>query len=324
MYIKGDQGGYCCPPNLSRHALMCNCGHWQSHYLSAHEIAHWMIKYVMYPMAQEGKLELPEFINNTDWSYTAPHDGPYPAGQNCTKKKENSEKYGKLHDFLWNSMRQDRIQNNTVMSCSNDHYFIYTGQDKYLSFGFGGAKPLEKSPILTRTNESRASMEQRNPNLLNLLDIIWPCNNIYIPDCEDSAYNFTKGLNQQLFIGRSNNASNPNTMTCTQEEPTNIDIQDLSPMPEEDNTEFATPKVEKWAKVKCWKIAKKGGWLGKGDKLGKLKIGEVAQNLVLGDESAWWLRKCCPISAKFFAKGEIFSLYVIQIARVVYDILLTR
>jgi hypothetical protein len=265
----------------------------------------------MFPIFEDGKSVVPEFINNTDWSYAAPHGGPYPAGENCPKAKPE----GKLKDFIWNAMRQDRIQNKTKWSCDNGHYFIYQGQNKYLSFGFGGAKPLD---------ESRTNM---NPNMLNIVDILWPCKNIYIPDCEDSAYNFTKGLNQQLKIGRSNDASNPNIMTCTQEEPTNIDLQDLSPLPEEDNTEAYSDKVKNWAQYKCSRMAKTGGWLKqKNDLKGleKLSIGEVAQNLELGDESAWWLRKCCSISAKFFVKGEIFSLYVIQIESVVCDILLTR
>jgi hypothetical protein len=50
-------------------------------------------------MAQEGKLVVPEFINNTDWSYTAPHDGPYPAGQNCTKKRKTVRSTGNCMIF---------------------------------------------------------------------------------------------------------------------------------------------------------------------------------------------------------------------------------
>merc|ERR1719186_2230721 len=304
MYIMGEKGGICCPANVGNSGLSCPCEKYPNPNnpektnqfpikqikTSAHEMAHWYIKRVLPLMQKAGKLKLPEFINSPEWSWTTPYDGPYEDDTTCKGVEKISKKEGPLHDYIWNSLQQDTLKETTKIDrCNNHHYFIYTGQDKFLGLASGG-EPKE---------DERKNGRENNANVHNLLEIIWPCNNKYISVCEDSAYGMTKGLTQKFLIGKSDPANpDPNHMICEDIDTSEIEeeeMNELSPLPT--NDVYDVDKA--WSLDKCLKVTKEGGFLTKKETFSDLISGVVATSLVDSNEYGWWLRKCCAKSAKF-------------------------
>merc|ERR1719239_1028127 len=152
-----------------------------------------------------------------------------------------------------------------------------------LGFGNGQAK-----------EESRTALREANPNLANLVAEIWPCNNYYVSVCEDAAHGFTKGLAQQLVIGKSSEVD-ITQMTCLpdMDTPELTDVAPLSPLPTED---VNLPSMEKVFLKKCQKTINRAFE----KKATDLETGEIAGYLGHSNEYAWWLRKCCAKTAKFF------------------------
>jgi len=292
MYIKGDRGGFCCMPNVGNAGQSCPCAAHKKPsfpikqiFTFAHEMAHWYIGRVLPKMHATGGLTLPEFINTTSWSWQQPYDCEDP-----TKKREINP----VGAFLWNSGMQDKVQGNTKTDpCKTHHYFIYTGQDKYLSLPCGGE--CKKA--------TRAMLKSKNPNLSNLLENLWPCDNDYVSVCEDSAYGMTKGLAQRLIIGKSDDPSDPSKMTCRDDDTAEIDTTEmnaLSPIPKED----VFKPTEKYNQDHCMSVINRGGWLTDAKKNYELPFGKVAESLHLSHERAWWLRKCCARTAKFVDEND--------------------
>jgi len=308
MYILGDRGGVCCPPNVGNSGLSCPCEKypwWKATeeenkektikfplrqiVTSAHEMAHFYVKYVLPPMQFAGKLDLPEFINSPEWSWTTPYDGPYEDGITCPGSEKSSASQGPVFDFLWNSLQQDHLKGTTnIDRCKNHHYFIYTGQDNFLGLPGGGKLKEDK----------RKNGRENNPNLFNLLEIIWPCNNKYVGVCEDSAYGMTKGLAQKFLIGKSDPA-NPSSMICGDIDSPEIGeegVYELSPLP---NNDVLDDQDAAYSLKKCLDVTKKGEFLSENETFSDLIAGVVANSLVDSNEYGWWLRKCCATSAKF-------------------------
>jgi len=297
MYIRGEVGGFCCPPNVGNPGLSCPCGKERNGpnkeknnvfpgpqiFTPAHEMAHWYILRVLPLMEKAGELQLPQFVNSTEWSWKKPDD------EICKGVEKRSNTYGLSYEYLWNALQQDYLKETTgIARCNVEHYFIYTGQDKFLGLSGGGEAK----------EQARNSQKETNPNLYNLLEIIWPCNNHYISVCEDSAHGMTKGLAQQLKIGRSISGQ-PSKMKCLSGVDTaEVDMTPVSDLPADDVV--YKEENEEWNKKKCLKKTIEGGWLGAEDTFEELETGEVAKSLGDSNEYAWWLRKCCAKSAKFF------------------------
>ena len=102
------------------------------------------------------------------------------------------------------------------------------------------------------------------------------------------------GLAQQLVIGKSSEAD-ITKMTCLPDvdTPELTDVAPLSPLPAED---VNLPGMEKVFLKKCQKTINKA--FEKKDT--GLETGEIAGYLGHSNEYAWWLRKCCAKTAKFF------------------------
>merc|ERR1719154_925096 len=312
LYIIGDKGGVGCNPNVGNSGLSCPCEkypYWKTTTkdskwkktdstikfpirqikTSAHEMAHYYIKYVLPLMYAAGKLELPKFINSPEWSWTTPYDGPYEDGTSCENIAQRRGEQGPVFDFLWNSLQQAHMKKTSnIDRCKNHHYFIYSGQDKFLGLESGG-KPKENL---------RKECQEKNENLFNLLEIIWPCNNQYIAVCEDSAYGMTKGLAQKLLIGKSDPA-NPSNMICEDIDISEIDVEDMDKLSSPPTSDVTEEDKKTWYRNKCRKVAKKAGFLAEDQRLSALDHGVVASSLDDSSEYGWWLRKCCAKSAKF-------------------------
>jgi len=303
MYIKGENGGFCCPPNVGNPGLSCPCGKESAGpnkeknnkfpgpqiFTPAHEMAHWYIKQVLPLMDKAGALQLPRFVNSTEWSWKKPHDEPFADGEICKGAEKRSNTLGLSYDYLWNALQQDHLKGTTkIPRCNTHHYFIYTGQDKFLGLSTGGGEAKE---------QARKKQKKTNPNLYNLLEIIWPCNNHYISVCEDSAHGMTKGLAQQLIIGKSM-PEQPSKMICLSGVDTaEVGMTPVSSLPADD---VYKEENKAWNQENCLKKTRKGGWLEAEDTFEELETGEVAKSLEDSNEYAWWLRKCCAKSAKFF------------------------
>jgi len=302
MYIVGDRGGFCCPPNVGNSGLSCPCEKYpwwkvtdktikfpiKQIKTSAHEMAHYYIKQVLPLMQKAGKLQLPKFIDSTEWKWTTPYDGPYEDGTSC-KTEERFALQGPVYAYLWNSLQQDHLKGITnIDRCKHQHYFIYTGQDQFLSLPSGG----EQKEI------SRKNLKESQANLFNLLEIIWPCNNKYVSVCEDSAYGMTKGLVQKLIIGKSD-PTNPSNMICGDHDSPEIEEKDMnkiSPLPTSDVYE---DQDKDYSLNKCLNVARIAGFLAEKGHFSELEKGVVAASLDDSNERGWWLRKCCAKSAKF-------------------------
>ena len=145
----------------------------------------------------------------------------------------------------------------------------------------------------------------------NLLDVLWPCNNSYVSECEDDAYGMTKGLAESLIIGRSDHEV-PSTMTCEDQDDT-ADIDEMnmiSDIPIENNLNVIE---REWGRdiYPCLPVLHAGGWIsndpyedaeyGLYDRtnFGLIYGTRPDQSLSHGNEMAWWLRKCCAKTAMF-------------------------
>ena len=165
MYAVGDRGGFCCPAQMGNNGLSCSCYNGTFPNLGqgapAHELAHFFIKRVLAKMAQDGKLKIPTFQSDSYWTYQT---SKYVA------------KNDSLSDFLWNSYQQDTKRKSTkIKDAKLHHYFIYTGQQKYIIVGGGSGNARENG---------RDKLKKNNKNLYAILQSLWQCDNNYIPVCK--------------------------------------------------------------------------------------------------------------------------------------------
>ena len=292
--IKGQRGGVCCPPNVNVIQLGCLCSRKRVYtkfkeinnfptgniFAPAHEIAHWYINRVVARMVENGDLKLPEFINSPEWKFQE------PKGNIC--EGEETKQGRPFQTWLWNSLQQSTEKGITKIDrCKNHHYFIYSGQGLW---GLTGHGPKQI--------EWKQRIQKNEPNLYNLYKEIWPCNNQYLSNCEDSAHGMTKGLAQTFIMGKSS-SEDPAKMTCLDNvDKPEVEAADaLSDLPTEDVVE--EEEYAEFYQKKCKKVLKAGGWIEAARPLENLKPGEVASTLQYSDERAWWLRKCCAKTAKF-------------------------
>ena len=282
-------------PNVGNSGLSCPCGNPRRGYLpfpilqiktAAHEMAHWYIKHVFPKMHAAGYLKLPEFKNTPEWSFKE-NDG------RCEGNKGTNTEG--TFTYLWNAVNQARLRGTSkIDACKTHHYFIYSGQDIYLNFVSNGKQK----------EEVRQKLKEDDPNLYNMLRIIWPCDNYYISVCEDSAHGMTKGLAQKLRIGKSD-PNNPTNMICTDDDTAEIaltDVKDITPLPKA-NVFTDDQTADKHAE-KCKKVMRREGWLEGYVDLLDLPVGKVKESLAVSNERGWWLRKCCARTAKFFEHEE--------------------
>jgi len=294
MEIRGGAGGgFCCPAHVTNSGMSCPC--WKMSFpilqifTFAHEMAHWYIKRVLPRMYQSGGLKLPEFVTNatSGWTFTTPEKVDQPG----------KPMWEAVRTWLYNAASQDKILGNTGVRdpSKTHHYFIYTGQDKYLSLPCGGECRDAK----------RRKMQLRNTNLFNLQKMLWPCNNDYISVCEDYAFNFKKGLAQKLRIGKSD-PDDISKMICTDDDTAEIEEDEVPKDPEDlsqvDRMDTAAPELNK-----CLRVINREGWLKNAKNTFDLPYGEVAKSLPLSNERAWWSRKCCSVSAKFVEESEEYK-----------------
>merc|ERR1719261_1907024 len=110
--------------------------------------------------------------------------------------------------FLTNSYAQDRARGSTKIKETGPtplhHYFIYTGMQGFINVKAGSGAAREAS---------RKRLHDNNPNLLNLVKEVWPCDNSYIAPCKDDAYGGKLQLAQTLKIGKAD-SNNPQKMIC--------------------------------------------------------------------------------------------------------------
>ena len=97
------------------------------------------------------------------------------------------------------------------------------------------------------------------------------------------------------MIGKAT-AADPSQMTCLADvdTPELTDVATLSPLPTED---VSLPGKEEGFFKKCQMTIAK---ITKKKKVDDLAVGEIAGYLGNSNEYAWWLRKCCAKTAKFF------------------------
>jgi len=294
MYLKGGTGGTCCMPTVGNAGHSCPCdAHKGSSFpvkqivTSAHEMAHWYIKRVLPRMQAAGVLKLPVFQNTTEWSWQKPND--------CFPDEKLAD-WDPVREFLWNSAFQDKSMGNTnADQCKWHHYFIYTGQDKHLSQPCGGECK----------KKTRADQKLRNPNLYNLMESLWQCDNDYISVCEDSAFDFKKGAAQQFRIGKSD-PEDPSKMICMpiDHDTAEIEVSEVPEHPHDIPEEDVFKPTEEYNVDHCMRVLYRGGWLEANSNNYGLNFGEVAQDLPDSNEQAWWLRKCCARTAKFLVETE--------------------
>jgi len=272
LYLSGNKGGWCCPPQMGNNGLSCSCGVGVKYPFTgrgapAHEMAHWFIKRMLVPMARDGRLKVPTFKNDKFRNYTE---------TDYLKKKDD-----KLSDFLLNSYHQDHARGSTKIKDEKlHHYFIYTGQEKLII----------KNGGLKKAQEDANRLKTENKNLYAILKQVWQCENDYVMVCKDAAYDFTKGLSQRLTIAQVD-PEDPQKMICN---------------PTLDQPELRAPKpiinVSRDVltdKKKCEKVVKKSGSDVKGLKKGDLDASLGNDQDDMGNEYVWFLRRCCAKTAKF-------------------------
>ena len=109
---------------------------------------------------------------------------------------------------------------------------------------------------------------------------------------QDAAYNFTKGLAQTMNIGKAD-PSNPEKMICDK----TLDKRERN----EPDPIMYPKKDENPNTKKCNDVIKKGEW---DDEQANLQKGVIEKSLGddlndMGNEDAWYLRRCCAKTAKF-------------------------
>lgn len=324
MYVYAERGGFATgqAANVGNAGLSCPCSLAVTFpmlqiYTTAHEIAHWWINRIGAVMHASGYLKLPEFINNDEWSWKDnvrhKRSGCGEEVKKCCREttETDPQKQSAYIDFLYNSVAQDRatvwkagagkkgkdIYRSGIDCGKTHHYFIYTGQDNYLGLASGG----EPKYAL------RDQGHEKNPNLFNLLDQIWQCDNTYLSVCEDAAYGFTKGPNTKLIIGKSD-PNDRSKAIChedldTKEIP-DEQVQPLMPVPTADEEFERDEKTQNWvAANKCIRVLKRGTELGTKwlttDNPADIDFEALVASLDDSNERAWWLRKCCATTAGF-------------------------
>ena len=324
-------------------------------YTAAHEAAHWYIKHALPDMVKYGYLKVPEFQSHGKWTFNKDYRPccfckdnntnscsaeKFQKQAECDRAMEKKEILGApklalqdndLFDFIYNSMAQDHMtpwkvgedvirNRSTVMRCNAHHYFIYTGQDKFLGLDRGG-EPREKG---------RGLFQARNLNLYNLVKRIWPCNNTFMSRCKDAAYDYKLSLNQRLIVGKSLDKDDLSKIECDKEfdappEVLDEEIPEVSPIPSTDIANDLEPLTKKWLmengrggevktsmRGKCETVLKLGdwieqlgwegstaNWLGRDQNIWDVDEEKLQVSLANGNERAWWLRKCCATTAKF-------------------------
>lgn len=286
FYAVGDKGGFCCPSQIGNQGLTCDCNEKaypiRGQGAPAHEFAHYFINQVLAKMTQRDLLHIPEFVDVPGLNFN------YKDTEFMNKDPPDT-----FTNFLANSYAQDRARGSTQIKETGPtplhHYFIYTGMQRFINVNAGSGAEREAS---------RKRLHDNNPNLLNLVKEVWPCNNAYIAPCKDDAYGGKLQLAQTLKIGKAD-PTDPQKMVCHEDldkaEIPETDVPALAPTPTQDvSTE----------QKRCLKTIKKKKIWGK--KPTQLKTGDVEQLLNPsgdandhGDEYAWWLRKCCAKTAKF-------------------------
>lgn len=251
----------------------------------AHEIAHYFIPRILAQMSQRNLLRIPPFEDEKSL------DLKFKYQDTDSMKKDPPDTFT---NFLINAFAQDRARGSTkIKETALHHYFIYTGMQRFINVNAGSGAEREAS---------RKRLQDNNPNLLNLVKEVWPCNNAYIAPCKDDAYGGKLQLAQTLKIGKAD-PDDPQKMICQD----NIDTAEI---PETDVPALApTPNQDVSTDQKrCLKTIKKKQIWGKPK---NLKTGDVEKLLNPsgdandhGDEYAWWLRKCCAKTAKFTEAGR--------------------
>jgi len=287
----GQKGGFCCPAQIGNNGMACGCdGKYPMTGMGApaHELAHFFIKRVL-ERIPSNLLTLPAYVEEPS------------LGVNATYRILAGN--GTLNNFLQNSFWGDKLRGSTKIKPKKNgkpkthHYFIYSGMEKFINAGAGSGEGRVNRREMLRTN---------NPNLYNILKVVWPCDNVYISPCKDSAYGYTLGQAQTLIIGKHRRI-NKSGMLCKK----NIDKPEIeSALPIQ-----PTPTVDQGTSKKCSQV------ISKKYDLKSLTVGEVESDLKLnskvdghgqlldhGSEFAWWLRKCCAQSAKFPGAAESHDL----------------
>ena len=113
----------------------------------------------------------------------------------------------------------------------------------FLSLESGG-QPKEKA---------REEGRKQRPNMFNIFERLWPCNNSYLSVCEDAAYGFTKGMAQRFIIGKSD-PDDRSKMICRNDvDKTEIEkVEELSPATVVSHIALAPTKASKIAKRVIW------------------------------------------------------------------------
>jgi len=295
MMVAGYKGGRCCPGQIGNKGMVCPCHGdypFSGQGSPSHELFHYAIKYVLTKIPKEKLMDgLPTFFPKGTW------------------KKTKSPMENPMLDFLWNAFFQDKENgfNHIKLRKSGipkiHHYVIYEGMEKFINDGAGSGEMRTKL---------RTQLKENNPNLYNFLKLLWPCNNAYISPCKDSAYGFTLGASQRFKIGKAD-PNEPSKMICKEDiDEAEVETPDaISPIPDKDAPEeWITHKnkkekegvVDGWEPPRCEDALKRVGLKSSekvqyGDVMQKLKLGGSDPN-DHGNEYAWWMRKCCAVTAK--------------------------
>ena len=339
MYVYADKGGFMSKtsPDIGNSGAMCFCTLLAPlHiYIPAHEYAHWYLRFVLPDMVKFGYLKLPEFINTDKWTYDSEYrpccyKNDDERQQTCQDLENGGLNNGvkkwkyedsTTYDFLYNAAIQDNLTpwrdepRSSVFRCNPQHYFIYAGEN-FLGLESGGAY----------REAARSVLKERNPNLYNLVKLMWPCDNTYISRCEDAAYQNKKSANQVLTLGKSD-PDDPSKITCNSELdiPEVLEVPQVSPIPETDIEDDLPPVVKEWFadkgntvapgesmrdRCESWGIRKQSWvekrepglvepWLREDQNIWELDVQGLRESLHDSNERAWWLRRCCATTARF-------------------------
>lgn len=328
MYVYGNSGGFMTKtsPDVGNAGTTCPCSLkvWPYIFTPAHEFAHWFLKFAFPNMVKYGYFKPPQFLNNDHWQYDEKFR-PCCKTDGCENQNNKANKYtnNTFFAFLYNALQQDsktpyssdefnidEEKSTKIKVCNTHHYFIYTGQNKFLTLDSAGEVSRLK----------RKFLKERNPNLSNLLEMIWPCGNTYVSTCEDANYGFEKGIQQRLIIGKSENSTDRSQITCD----TTIDaiknpIEETRPQPvlspiadtdldndltfnkREDKFEYMAQKCDQVLRAGSWPM---DPWLKEDETIWDLNVNPLLEQLKFSNDKAWWLRKCCATTAQFNNKLE--------------------
>ena len=261
MRIAGQKGGYCCPPNVSNAGLSCSCDTQTRHFITVpeHEVAHYWLRSVVPQMVEDGLLKLPKWEAANGWEYISPSNSFSALSSTVSKSM------GDFGDFLWNARmqgiyRKEGKGNVKLPVPASSWYMHHYAQSRYitryLSFKSGGEN---KTKV-------RQEVKKQFPNAYKVLQMLWPCDNQYLPVCEDAAYGMKKGAAQRLLIGqRSDDDSTKMVCRDIDQAEVNPDEVKLQPMATDDvylgSNDDSEAIIKIKAKCKCENVAGKGGWI---------------------------------------------------------------